>query len=151
MAFWKESGDPWDRKPGKNWLEEKEPKENPIDSLKQWNEDRKTERARKAAERTPAPIPCPWCGKPMETGYLDSGKGIWWAPGIPNFLGKWVGMSMVEGAVRIDEGVFGHITSWRCQDCGKMVFDIPEPPADPWTTRQQTADEETKEEEQSEE
>lgn len=41
MAFWKQSDDPWDRRPEKRRPEAKEPQADLLDSLKQWNEDRK--------------------------------------------------------------------------------------------------------------
>lgn len=129
MALWKKSEDPWDRKPGRDWLdkpkEPKEPRENPVDKLKQWNEKRKAD---VEAQFHRSPRPCPWCGKEMEQGYLSSGRGIWWAPGIPSFAAKWISADLAKGAARVDsDGVWAtYKISWLCRDCGKMVFDVPE-------------------------
>ena len=79
MAFWKKSEDPWDLEPDKRRpaAEEEEAEKGSDDGsllqdLRAWNETRKAEKARR--ETPPVPIPCPWCGKEMEVGYLCGGR-----------------------------------------------------------------------------
>ena len=123
MGIWKKSEDPWDRKPGRDWLNKpKEPKESPIDGLKAWNEKRKADI--EAARRRP-PEKCPWCGTDMEQGYLANGRSLWWAPGIPNFMSKWVSVEYAEGAFQVDSdgGLCPYKLTWFCRECEKMVFD----------------------------
>lgn len=137
MPFWKKSEDPWDMEPGRpvSTVETPEqgetaPERGLRDQFWDWNDARKAEKARKQAEKTPAPIPCPWCGKPMTTGYLMGSRGIWWAPGVPDFAAKWVSIAMAEGAFRVDtEGsmLSPWLTSWYCEDCRKLAVDVPEP------------------------
>ncbi len=126
MPFWKQSDDPWDRKPETPRPEPKASRENPMDSLKQWNEDRKAAaKEREDAKRLP-PEPCPWCGKDMEQGYLITGRDpIRWHPGIYKFT---LFSGLAGDAMRIDtEGTFTmYRTAWLCRECGKMVLDIPE-------------------------
>lgn len=149
MPFWKQSDDPWDRRPEKP--RPGEPKESLTDSLKAWNEDRKAAaREKEEAKRLP-PEPCPWCGKDMEQGYLSSGRGVWWAPGVPNFLAKWVSVEFAEGAFQVDAN--GSLSpsykiTWLCRDCKKMVFDISDPVPYDYSAEET---EKTKEEETSEE
>jgi len=152
MPFWKKSEDPWDRKDGIS-KPPKEPRENPIDSLKQWNEARKAEaKEREEARRLP-PEKCPWCGKDMEQGYLITGRDpIRWHPGIYKFTL----FSGLDGDdLRIDtQGDFTmYRVTWLCRECKKLVFDMPEPEEDRWSVdrfSEQSSSEETKEEEQSE-
>ena len=126
MPFWKKSEDPWDRRDGFS-KPPKEPKESAIDNLKQWNEERKAAaKEREEAKRLP-PEPCPWCGKDMEQGYLITGRdSIHWRPGVYKFT-LFSGLS--EDGMRIDtQGDFTmYRITWLCRECGKMVFDIPEP------------------------
>lgn len=126
MAFWKQSDDPWDRRPEKRRPEAKEPQADLLDSLKQWNEDRKAAaREKEEAKRLP-PEPCPWCGKDMEQGYLTGGRdGVRWRPGIFKFdLFRALDGDAVD--VLDEGGAFScYKTVWLCRECGKMVFDIP--------------------------
>lgn len=137
MPFWKKSEDPWDMESGRpvSTVETPEqgetvPDKGLADQLQDWNDARKAEKARKQAEKTPAPIPCPWCGKPMTTGYLMGSRGTWWAPGVPDFVSKWISVGMAEGAFRVDtEGVLSTWqTAWYCEDCRKLAVDVPETP-----------------------
>ena len=154
MPFWKQSEDPWDRRPDKPRPEPKDPQANPLDSLKAWNEERKARAKEKEAATRPPPEPCPWCGTEMEQGFFTGGRdGVHWYPGIYKhdpFRG-------LDSAGRIDVLDEGSIwsgcykTVWLCRDCKKMVLDMPDPPEtyDPFAPRPET--EETKEEEASEE
>lgn len=135
MLFWKKSEDPWDIDPSKRRRppvteteEAGEPVPGLLEELRDWNEARK----QKKAESVPPPIPCPWCGKEMETGYLMGGRGIWWAPGSPNAWAKWVSIAMVEGAFRVDSegGLAAYRTAWYCAGCRRLVLEIPEQPSD---------------------
>ena len=133
MAFWKKSEDPWDVEPRPVGTvspvtpDRDEEPETLMDSLKAWNETRKEEKERKKVPLPP--MTCPWCGKEMETGYLMGNRGIWWAPGRPGAWAKWVSAAGAEGAVQVDtEGnLFTYQTAWACQNCRKLVADLPEP------------------------
>ena len=158
MAFWKKSDDPWDRKPGRrqtpaDWnAEETDPAPGLLDQLKDWNEGRKAGQTRKAAEETPAPIPCPWCGRDMETGQLTGSRGVFWAAGFPTTREKWIG-SAQRKQIRVDtEGVFyTYRTAWFCENCRRLVADFPEEPAlTPWEEKlDQYAEQANKREEEN--
>lgn len=155
MAFWKQSDDPWDRKPDKRPTEPREPRENPIDGMKAWNERRKSAAKEKEEARRLPPEKCPWCGKDMEQGYLLGGRGAAkWYPGFLTAKAAWIGRSDVRGLDVLDEWNFlAYKTTWFCRDCKKMVFDAPEPeeyaPFSSTLTESYQSDE-TKEEEKSE-
>lgn len=126
MPFWKQSDDPWDRKPEKRRPMPKEaekPKKSILERLDGWQEDRKAAAREKEEARRLPPEPCPWCGKDMEQGYLITGRDpIHWRPGIYKF-------TLFSGdTMRIDtQGDFTmYRTAWLCRECGKMVLDIPE-------------------------
>ncbi len=155
MAFWKKSEDPWDRKPGRDRLKKGEPRENPLDSLKSWNEERKAKAKEKEEARRLPPEPCPWCGKEMEQGFLTGGRdGAHWYPGIYKFDP----LRGLDSAGRIDlldeGGIWSGLykTTWLCRDCKKAVFNMPDPPEyeDNFALRAAEHAEETKEEEESE-
>ncbi len=133
MSFWKKSEDPWDQKPGKRRPEPREPKEpqaNPLDSLKAWNEERKTKAKEREEAKWLPPEKCPWCGKDMEQGYMIGGRGVNWYSGVLTTRAAWIGDSTKESLNLADEGTFTmYKTVWLCRDCKKMVFDMPEPPA----------------------
>lgn len=151
MPFWKQSDDPWDRKPDKRRPEPKEPKERPIDSLKQWNEDRKAAaKEKEEAKRLPSE-PCPWCGKDMEQGFMTGGRdAVQWFSGIYTF-DPFRGLGGGTGLLTDGSWLGGYYkTVWLCRDCGKMVFDMPEP-EDEAGSFAASQTEETKEEETSEE
>lgn len=135
MPFKKESGDPWDRKPEKRSPAPVEPKETPMDALKQWKEARTAAEAEKAAPDLP-PEKCPWCGKDMEQGYLVGGRGIvLWYPGRLTTKAAWFGRRDVQGLDVLDErGEIAHKTVWLCRECKKMTFDAPDPmePPEPY-------------------
>ena len=130
MAFWKKSDDPWDLDPDKRRpavREEEAEKEADAGSLLQdlraWNETRKEKKARH--QTPPAPIPCPWCGKEMEVGYLCGGRDavrlVRQRPGL---------LQIAEDALYIrGDGAFwcDYKIAWTCSDCRKLVADLPEP------------------------
>lgn len=161
MPFWKQSDDPWDRKPDKRPRpvpespESQEPQGNFLDSLKAWSEDRKAKAKEKEEAKRLPPEKCPWCGKDMEQGYMMGGKGIFWYSGILTTKAAWIG-TLGEERLRVDdEGLLAtHKITWLCRDCKKMVLDMPE--EDIWSMDRcryegPQAPEKTKEEEESEE
>jgi hypothetical protein len=128
MSFFQKSEDPWDRKSGQTPTaqEPQEKQENPLDSLKQWNQDRKSEKARKEAESAPEPIPCPWCGKQMEARYLWGSRGV--------FLGKEKPGLFTTGLSEDNRDICNegsmltsyYKTMWYCPDCRKLAADLSE-------------------------
>lgn len=136
MAFWKKSEDPWDLDPekrrpaaGEETAEKDGDAGSLLDDLRAWNEARKEEKARR--ETPPKPIPCPWCGKEMEVGYLvggrDSVRLVRQRPGL---------LQIAEDALYIrGDGTFwcDYKIAWTCPDCRKLVADLPEP-EETWDT-----------------
>lgn len=130
MAFWKKSDDPWDLEPdkrrpaaGEEAAEKEADDGSLLQDLRAWNEARKEEKARR--ETPPAPIPCPWCGKEMEVGYLIGGRDavrlVRQRPGL---------LRIAEDALYIrGDGTFwcDYKIAWTCPDCRKLVADLPEP------------------------
>ena len=154
MPFWKKSEDPWDQTPERRRKakEVKEPQENPLDTLKAWNEDRKARAKEKEEAKRLPPEKCPWCGKDMEQGFITGGRdGVHWYSGIY----KASLFRSLDGADRIDlldeGGIWSGLykTVWLCRECKKAVFTMPDPPEayDPFDAPAET--EETKEEEES--
>lgn len=133
MPFWKQSEDPWDQKPEKRRsTEPKEPKENPLDTLKQWNEDRRARAKEKEEAKRLPPEKCPWCGKEMEQGFITGGRdAVRWYPGVYKF-------DLVRGLNGdamdlLDEysAWSCYKTAWLCRECKKMIFNMPDPPETP--------------------
>ena len=153
MPFWKQSEDPWDRKPDKPRAEPKDLQANPLDSLKAWNEERKAKEKEKA--KSLPPEPCPWCGKDMEQGFLFGGRdGVRWHPGVYKY--EFLRRLDSRGLDLLDEGSIWsglYKTTWLCRDCKKAVFTIPEPLmyGDSFSAHVAEYSEKTKEEEESEE
>lgn len=148
MPFWKQSEDPWDRRPDK--AEPREPKENPLDTIKTWNEDRKAKAKEKEEAKRLPPEKCPWCGKEMEQGFVTGGRdAVRWHPGIYKF-DPFRGLSG-EAIDLLDDGsgLTCYKITWLCRDCKKMVLNMPEPLEDPCAVRLEN--EAAKEEEESEE
>ena len=161
MGFWNRSEDPWDRDPARERerreraSQERGAMENPLDSLRAWNEQRKAEAAEKAAKEAAEPAEkCPWCGKDMEQGFLTGGRdGTHWYPGIYK-TDLFRGLDSTGRIDVLDEGGIWsglYKTAWLCRDCKKAVFNMPDPPEiyEPFAPRPEA--EETKEEETSEE
>lgn len=154
MPFWKQSEDPWDQTSEKRRKakEVKEPQENPLDTLKAWNEDRKARAKEKEEAKWLPPEKCPWCGKEMEQGFITGGRdGVHWYPGICK-AGLFRGLDSAGGIDLLDEGgIWSGVykTVWLCRECKKAVFTMPDPPEayDPFAAPAET--EETKEEEES--
>lgn len=119
MPFWKKSEDPWDMEPGRTGQKP----ENPIKEPKDWNEQRKS--AGEMDGQSPA-MTCPWCGRPMERGYLDAVKGgnIWWVKKRPDFKTSMIGADPKTSLLVDDEGVlWTYKTAWYCAACEKMTLD----------------------------
>ena len=125
MAFWKKSEDPWDIDPAKEQeKQDREPLENPLDALRDWNEERKARAAAKQAEWEAQPKEmCPWCGKEMERGCLAGSRGVYWFPGRYT---AWWGPSVIEDSLRVDNegGLSTYKTAWYCRSCKKMLFSM---------------------------
>jgi len=149
MSIFRKSEDPWDRKPEKR-PPPKEPKANPLDSLKTWNEDRKAAAREKAEAKRLPPEKCPWCGKDMEQGFLSGGRGVFWHSGVYKFsLFRGLDGDSIDV---LNEGSFltaYYKTTWLCRDCKKTVFDMPDPPAVYNPSAGLSETDETKEEEES--
>lgn len=136
MAFWKKSEDPWDIDPAKEQEKrDREPLENPMDTLRDWNKERKAKASAKQAEWEAQPKEmCPWCGKEMERGCLAGSRGVYWFPGRYTASAAWWGPRAIEDSFQVDDegdflkGTFK--TAWYCRSCKKMVFstasEIPE-------------------------
>lgn len=126
MPFWKKSEDPWDMEPRKASpvVEEQEMVENPLETLKSWREQRKA--AKEAEKAKQPPVTCPWCGRPMERGYLDAVQGgsIWWVTRRPDLKASLLGADPKTSLRVDDEGTFlTYKTAWHCAACEKMVLD----------------------------
>lgn len=149
MPFWKQSEDPWDRKPEKRResRESKEPMENPLDTIKAWNEGRKARAKEKEEAKRLPPEKCPWCGKDMEQGFLTGGRdAVRWYPGIYKFdLVRGLSGDSID-LLNDYSGLSRYKTVWLCRACKKMTLDMPEPPEDPFAPQPET--EETNEEEE---
>lgn len=157
MAFWKKSEDPWDwdpskKRPAPQPAESQEPKENPLDTLKQWNEDRKTKAKEKEEAKRLPPEKCPWCGKDMEQGFIAGGRDfVRWYPGVYKFE-FFRGLDGDAIDLCNEGGAFSGLykTAWLCRECGKMIFNIPESErVYDFPESQDAGTEETQEEEES--
>ena len=128
MPFWKQSEDPWDRKPNKRSAKPGEPRESFAESLKTWNEDRKAAAKEKEEAKRLPPEKCPWCGKDMEQGFLMGGRdGTRWCPGIYKF-DPFRGLDGNTIDILTDgTGLVCYKVAWFCRGCGKMIFDISNP------------------------
>lgn len=130
MAFWKKSEDPWDidpekrRPPAAETAEDGQPAPGLLEQLRDWNEARK--QAREA--RAPQPIPCPWCGREMEIGYLMGGRGVYWRPGRPG--GFFTGLEDYERLDTDGTLLSSYKFAWYCAGCRKLVLDLPEHTSD---------------------
>ena len=70
---------------------------------------------------------CPYCGKEMEEGLIQSPQELSWIPGNKRkVLGR---ARFHEGALVLSELSFlrgSAVVAWLCRECGKMVIDCPE-------------------------
>lgn len=131
MAFWKKSEDPWDIDPEKRRREpinifEPEPEndetgESFLDELAGMFKKKPVQE-----EIPPEPETCPWCGKPMERGYLVGGRDkLQLSDEKPSAF--W-GTMMVDTMEFCDDGfMVTHKSCWQCKACRKVVADFPEP------------------------
>ena len=147
MPFWKQSEDPWDHKPEKRRPPPKEPRENPLGSLKQWNEERKAKAKEREAAKWLPPEKCPWCGSEMEQGFFTGGRdGVHWYPGIYK-ADPFRGLDTTAGRIDVlDEGSLWsgcYKTVWLCRACKRAVFHMPDPPAayDPFSALSEDGEE----------
>lgn len=127
MPFWKKSEDPWDIAPEKRRHPPAaedggtgEAAPGLLEELRDWNEKRKEEKARR---ETLPPMPCPWCGREMEVSCLFGGRdGVYWrAQRTPDKL------FFNPDTQKLDtDGPFlsRYKLAWYCPDCGKLVLDI---------------------------
>ena len=79
---------------------------------------------------------CPYCGKPMEKGFLGPGRQISGIPWLPDGarlpLNPFVATSAVRrcGGLLLADRFSSRntlaLTTWLCRDCGKGIFDIAE-------------------------
>lgn len=131
MPFWKKSEDPWDIDPEKRRQptaaetpEDEQASPGLLEQIKDWNEARK--RAQEA--RVPQPIPCPWCGKEMETRYLRGGRdGVYWQEERPGAIFSGAGAERLDtDGTLLNQYKF----AWYCPDCRRLVLDVPAEPAE---------------------
>lgn len=127
MAFWKKSEDPWDVNPEKKRRKAaplvEEPSAEEEKSAPFWSELFKKKDVPAEEE---LPVPCPYCGKIMQKGYLQGGRDcVRWCETKP---GLWSGLD--EAWLISDEGNLwtgAYRTSYLCEACRKLVVDVPEP------------------------
>lgn len=126
MAFWKKSEDPWDIDPEKRRRQtvpvyEPEPEEPPAKE-KWWPWQKKQE------PEEVVPETCPWCGKPMDRGYLCSGRDrLQLSDQKPSAL---LGTMMADTVELWEEDFWvSYKSCWQCKACRKVIADIPEPVA----------------------
>ena len=64
---------------------------------------------------------CPYCGKPMQMGYLQSARPFFWGPEKHSFF-----FAASKGEVKVSEGLWDgcYAESWYCVDCHKLVMDV---------------------------
>lgn len=114
MAFWKKSEDSWDIDPNRR-------KKTVIPQA----EVTGLEEAESPAEAEEEATACPWCGKAMIRGYLQSGRGGVFLrdeePGGTTALGD-MGLPIAR-----DGGALAGLYApcWQCKPCRKLVADIP--------------------------
>ena len=67
---------------------------------------------------------CPYCGKEMELGYIQSGRGIAWRNKIAHIAAF---STLSRSAVRLSYAVGpfdGHVVeAYRCADCKKVIIE----------------------------
>lgn len=153
MSIWKKSEDPWDWDPERRPAardpetggEEPGLLEELRDGLRGWSREWQEKKRRR--ETPPEPIPCPWCGKMMEPGYLVGGRdAVRLERRRPDALRMWDPEETVY--IRGDGGFLcDYKIAWTCADCRKLVLDLPEPEPPLWDERSREEAENTREEE----
>lgn len=78
---------------------------------------------------------CPYCGKEMEKGFMQSPQEIAWLEGEKrHFLSK---ADFYEGSVVLSKLSFlkgSAVTAYLCRDCKKVLIDYGDPSSD-WNER----------------
>lgn len=136
MAFWKKSGDPWDRKPERrqaSWYENDAPaEERPPEAghpAEASGEDRPTpeERIRRIIEgpqREPfVPEKCPWCGGETRAAYLYAKGFVKWSYELPS---GWESDYEILDDIN---GLWGpcYKQGSYCESCEKMTLNVKKP------------------------
>lgn len=75
---------------------------------------------------------CPYCGKEMALGYIQSGRGIAWRNKIVHIAAF---SALSRSAVRLSSESLGPfsgnaVEAFRCADCKKVVIDYGEDSTD---------------------
>lgn len=74
---------------------------------------------------------CPYCGKEMEKGLIQSPHGLAWLKGEKRHT--FARAELHEGSVVLSELSMlrgSAVEAWLCRDCGKIVIDIASPASD---------------------
>ena len=131
MSFWKKGQDPWDIKPDarkrqsaiSGVQEEADPTPTMGERLRDLLKKQTSGEAEQSAPEA-APLPCPWCGVPMETVYLLGGRGaLRWTRQKPLPV---VGTLLAETFLVSEEGFWGtNKICCLCAACGKLTVDLP--------------------------
>nr|WP_326186484.1 PF20097 family protein [uncultured Oscillibacter sp.] len=62
---------------------------------------------------------CPYCGKPMEAGYLSSRSPVFWSENVSGLALPTQGSDVLLGKML---GLM-RPRAWLCRDCGKVITD----------------------------
>ena len=67
---------------------------------------------------------CPYCGKQMQTGYLQSSRRIIWSPEKK----EGIVMASNEGDINFPSGIINGscVESWHCAGCKKLITEVKE-------------------------
>ena len=67
---------------------------------------------------------CPYCGKLMQMGYLQSGRGFIWSPEKKEDIF----VASKETDIDFCESIWrgSYTESWYCAACRKLITDVPE-------------------------
>ena len=69
---------------------------------------------------------CPYCGKEMETGSIQSPRELFWHPGEKSVTfarAKFYRGSVVLSKLNFWKG--SKVTAYFCRDCGKIIINCP--------------------------
>lgn len=64
---------------------------------------------------------CPWCGKPMQAGYIPARDKLYWQKDN----GYFTPLASGKGLKRLFQPAVPE--AWACLDCGKVVIDLETP------------------------